>query len=192
MINGQDAQDKGSPFQHRFWQAFYDRAAALYDAVLDLGARLGIGSETTVRRQVIAALPIKPDEPVLDIGCGTAENRMFLDESHSYIGLDISRGMLRRAQAKCAQNLLSASFVQADAIALPFRRGVFASAVAMGVLQHVAQSGHALAEMRRVSVVTGEILIIDELRASNRLEHRIGMNSSLIIGDYFVWKANPI
>jgi len=184
------SQAGASPLRHRFWQAFYDRVAAFYDAVLDLGTRLGIGSETKVRRQMFAGLPARQDAPVLEIGCGTAENRVFLGDSQAYFGMDISRGMLLRAQAKCAQKHLSASFVQADAIALPFPREIFASAIAMGVLQHVAQPEHALAEMRRVSKVTGEVLVIDEQRAFSRLGNLMTMNSSRIIGDYFVWRAN--
>lgn len=179
-------------WRHRFWRAFYDRAAFAYDTVLRAGAALRLGSEDRIRREVIAALGLPGGCRVLEIGCGTAANRAYLAGNVRYLGVDISRGMLSRAQRACAAQGLAAQFVQADMAALPLRASCADIVLAMGALQHAADAQGAINEMRRVASPGAEHLIIDERRSQKRLlENRIGDNVLPVnIGEYFVlrWK----
>jgi SAM-dependent methyltransferase len=78
--------------------------------------------------------------PVLDVGCGDGELANHLPEG-SWVGVDRSREMLARAPQPS---------VQADATALPFADGSFASLALLYVLYHVAEPRAALLEARRV------------------------------------------
>lgn len=78
--------------------------------------------------------------PVLDVGCGEGELARHLP-SGAWMGLDSSAEMLGRAPQPV---------VRADATALPFDDGSFASAALLYVLYHLAEPARALAEVRRV------------------------------------------
>lgn len=178
---------KGSA-RRRFWRWFYDRTAFAYDATLRLADGLRVGSEERVRSQVIARLELAASARVLELGCGTASNRAYLAGPVDYIGLDISIGMLRRAQAKCKGLQLPASFVQADAQALPFQAEAGDLVVAMGALQHLAEPANAIRGMRRVVKRGGRVLVIDERRAQARVLRGEKHDNVLLstLGEYFI------
>jgi ubiquinone/menaquinone biosynthesis C-methylase UbiE len=78
----------------------YDRIASLiglFDRLLFLPPGL--------RRRAAARLKLKQGDRVLEIGCGTGRNFPFLREAvgpaGEIYGVDLSRGMLRRARALC-------------------------------------------------------------------------------------------
>lgn len=75
-------------------------------------------------RTVLARLPVRPGERVLDIGCGTGRLTAELAAAPEILvtGLDRSEAMLTEA---AAQSLARTSFVRGDAAALPFRAGSF-------------------------------------------------------------------
>ena len=175
------------PWQHRFWRAFYDYAAFAYDAVVQAGARLGLGSEERIRREVIGVLELPAGAPVLEVGCGTAANRAFLPTDIHYIGLDLSRGMLTRARRTCGHHNLSADFVQADSHSLPLAASCVEISLAMGVIQHSSEPERAIHEMERVTKSGGSQIIIDERRHQRRIQDGAsGYNSIRIYGEYFV------
>jgi ubiquinone/menaquinone biosynthesis C-methylase UbiE len=179
------------PPRHRFWRTFYDLVAFAYDAVLRAGAWLRIGSEERIRREVIGNLALAPGTRVIDLGCGTAGSRPYLNGTIRYVGLDLSRGMLARAQQKCAELQMPADFVQADASVLPFNRAVADMVLAMGVLQHVTHIDVALGEMNRLSKPAGSILIVDELRSQKRIMQKVTADYTVEkIGEYFVLRLS--
>jgi ubiquinone/menaquinone biosynthesis C-methylase UbiE len=158
--------------------------AFAYDGVLELADRLKLGSEGRVRREVIARLGSATSARVLDLGCGTCANRAHLPSDIYYVGVDLSRGMLRRAAAKFP----SAALVQADAGALPFAGDAFDLIVAMGVFQHVTPIGRAVEQLRRVSSNGSRILVADELHSRARISKEFRRDNVLLStkGDYFV------
>jgi ubiquinone/menaquinone biosynthesis C-methylase UbiE len=169
------------------WMRFYDGAAFGYDAALRFGAWLGLGSEAKVRTALLPNLA-KPGEVVLDVGCGTAESRAYFQNGVGYIGLDISRGMLRQAARKCARRGLPATLVQAGADQLPVASTAISAAVAMGVFQHLHQPKAALKELLRVAKPGGRIYLIDETRALSGITTRC-MGAALKRQDFCTYLA---
>ena len=94
----------------------YDRFAGLiglFDLLLFLPQHL--------RGRAVARLNLKPGERVLEIGCGTGRNFPFLREAvgptGTVYGVDLSSGMLRRAQERCQrEGWTNVELTQCDAI----------------------------------------------------------------------------
>lgn len=94
----------------------YDRIAGLiglFDRLLFLPPHL--------RRRAAAGLRLNPGGRVLEIGCGTGRNLPFLREavgaSGKVYGVDLSSGMLRRAQALCrGEQWENVELTQCDAL----------------------------------------------------------------------------
>jgi len=91
---------------------------------------------------------------ILDIGCGTGEQSLFLAKrGYQVVGVDISREMLARANesAKDAKLQDNLSLVIASAEALPFRDKSFEGLISIfGVFNHIPRAEHAFRETHRV------------------------------------------
>ena len=147
-----------------------------------------MGSEERIRREVIGAHMLTAGTRVLEIGCGTASNRLFLPADIHYVGMDISHNMLKAAQSKCDKAGLGAYFVQADAAALPFSKSFADLVLAMGVLQHVRIPRAAIRLIEAAAKRGARILIIDERRSQARIlaNDETTNNTLKLIGEYFV------
>lgn len=81
----------------------YQKGAHLYDLAAWLyylaGMRIGLW-----RRKVVEALDLRPGDTVVEIGCGTGLNFALLEQAVGsegrIIGVDITEGMLERAEAR--------------------------------------------------------------------------------------------
>jgi ubiquinone/menaquinone biosynthesis C-methylase UbiE len=105
---------------------------------------------------VAARLALAPGDVVLDVACGhgnfTADFARRVGPSGLVIGLDIAASMLARAVARVRHERLdNVLLVRGDALALPFRDGVFAHVNCSGGLHQMPDLGRALAEMARVA-----------------------------------------
>ncbi len=71
---------------------------------------------------------------VLDIGCGTGENTLFLCESgHSALGVDLAPAAIERARAKAAERNSTAEFLVFDALELQELGRTFDTIVDVGL-----------------------------------------------------------
>jgi ubiquinone/menaquinone biosynthesis C-methylase UbiE len=91
---------------------------------------------------------------ILDIGCGTGEQSLFLAKrGYHVVGVDISREMLKKANDSAKEGQLkdNPSFVIASAEALPFRDKSFEGLISIfGVFNHIPKAEHAFQETHRV------------------------------------------
>jgi arsenite methyltransferase len=119
------------------------------------------------RRTTLHALALRPGERVLDVGSGpgllVAEMAQAVGPAGHVTGLDVSDAMLALGQRRCVDlaGVGRASFVKADATALPFADGAFDVAVSTQVYEYVADVPTALAELYRVLRPGGRTLILD-------------------------------
>jgi demethylmenaquinone methyltransferase/2-methoxy-6-polyprenyl-1,4-benzoquinol methylase len=91
----------------------YDRLSRWYDWFT--------GSEKRFTETGLRLLDIRPGERVLEIGPGTGHALARLAESGAWVcGLDLSAGMLARAQWAVTKSGREAQFCQGDALTLPF------------------------------------------------------------------------
>jgi len=98
--------------------------------------------------EVLRHLTLKPDEIVLDVGCGTG---LLLEKIDGiYVGLDLSSSLLSSADRK-ARPLIDRHLLQGDAEFLPLRDGVFNVLLSFTLLQNLPAPKRALSELRRVS-----------------------------------------
>lgn len=98
----------------------------------------------------------KPDDVVLDDGCGTG---LLLHRLNAHlIGLDFSHKLLEEARSRL-RDKPGTHLVQADADHLPFRPSVYSLVFAVTLLQNASMPSLTLSEMRRVGRHDSQIVI---------------------------------
>jgi ubiquinone/menaquinone biosynthesis C-methylase UbiE len=137
--------------------ASYDSMARAYDWLIGNSVynRLVWGNWSKVYRDAAAdALKGAPDGPILDCGCGSL---VFTSDAYQNVAadrmilFDRSLEMMRRG----AKRLPKGTFLQGDALALPFADESFPLCLSWG-LAHIFGSGSGLfAELRRVTQTRG-------------------------------------
>lgn len=100
-----------------------------------------------------------PGASILDVGCGIGATVMFLRDRYALdaIGVDISARLIEEALVLRPDLPL----VQADAAELPFKDAVFDGVVAECSLSVAGDAGALLAEIGRVLVPGGRLLVSD-------------------------------
>lgn len=126
-----EASGDFNPFTDRGWQTLASRFAAV-------APEIGLS--------------------VLDVGCGTGRSRrIYVDRCSRYAGIDLSLGALRLARRR----FLDSSWLQGDALRLPFRDESFDVVAFSSVLHHIADRRRALAEAARVLRPGGLVFAFD-------------------------------
>ncbi|MDQ3680144.1 MAG: methyltransferase domain-containing protein [Actinomycetota bacterium] len=84
---------------------------------------------------LLRAVPIRPDQTIVDVGCGTGRSTRDLARmvpSGSVLGVDLSAKMLERARVFAnAEGLANATFEQVDAQVYPFPEAAFDLAISV-------------------------------------------------------------
>jgi demethylmenaquinone methyltransferase/2-methoxy-6-polyprenyl-1,4-benzoquinol methylase len=134
----------------------FDTIAGRYDL---LNRVVSLGLDRGWRRQCVEALELPAGSLVLDVACGTGDLCLQLSrQGFRPVGIDLSRGMLARAQARVAP---SEALVLGDALASPFREGSFDGAVSAFALRNVTDIAEMFAELARVVRPGGRIALLD-------------------------------
>ena len=104
-------------------------------------------------RRFTDAVPVRTDDHVLDVGCGTGSSTRDLARTASAgeaLGVDLSSAMLERAREAAARDgLTNVRFERADAQVHPFERGAFDLAVSTHGVMFFADPVAAFANIRR-------------------------------------------
>lgn len=131
--------------------------------------------EKVARRKagLAAALSISEGDLVLDVGTGTGEDLQQFAAAAGLtglgVGVEIVPGMA--AEAKRRAEGLNVVLVVADVRRLPFRSEVFDAVYGERVLQHVPGPQRAVAEMYRVLVERGRVLLFEPDQDLRALDH---------------------
>ena len=142
----------------------YRRYAAVYDRLF--GAVFEPGRLATV-----AAINTAPDQRILEVGVGTGLSLQHYRADASVHGVDISAEMLEKAREKVAMHGLTQvkGLLEMDAEAMSFADDSFDVVVGMYVASVVGDPARMLAEMRRVCVEGGDIVLVNHFASENRL-----------------------
>jgi ubiquinone/menaquinone biosynthesis C-methylase UbiE len=139
-----------------------DHVSDHYDAVRYARSTSVKYHEDTME-QLVELAP--PRGMVLDDGCGTGAFLEFAARRGTrvdrYVGIDVSRGMLRHAQRRLKQAGGDPLLVQADACRLPFAENTFDVVYARGMLHHLPDPAAGMQEIRRVLKPGGLAVVLD-------------------------------
>lgn len=112
-------------------------------------------------RETIARLPLRAEDRLLDIGCGTGALLHHLSACHPathLVGVDPVPEMLATARRKLAPAI---ALHEGWAAHLPFADAQFDVVVCCSMLHYVAEPVGALIEIRRVLRPSGQLVITD-------------------------------
>jgi ubiquinone/menaquinone biosynthesis C-methylase UbiE len=170
--------------QKRVWDqhaSSYDRQVAVFERVW-FGSRAWLGERASGR--------------VLEVAIGTGRNLPFYPPGTAITGIEISPAMLAIARQRAADVHPDADLREGDAEDLPFADGSFDSCVCALSLCTIPHPGRAIAEMKRVLVPGGRLLLLDHVgstwppvRAAQWLVEQV---TSRVAGEYFTRRQRPL
>ncbi len=103
------------------------------------------------------------DDPVLDCGCGTGENALYLaGRGHEVWGIDASRNAIRKAVAKADARSITARFLMVDARDLERLGQMFQTVIDCGLF-HVFSDEDRKRYVSSLAVVTkpgGKVVVL--------------------------------
>lgn len=147
----------------------YALIAPFYDGVLTAATR-------GARGRSLAALDDHVAGEVLIAGIGTGLDIPHLPPQHRYVGIDLTRAMLAKAQRRSVGKPIR--LVQGDVQRLPFPDQRFDAVVLHLILAVVPEPKACLAEAARVLKPGGHILVFDKfLKPGERALWKRAMNS---------------
>ena len=128
--------------------------AAHYDA---LYRKTGFGDAPRFYRWIADRADARPDEAVIDIGCGAGGAvAAFAERGVTAIGLDFSRVALTATRAA----IPPAPLVEGDGAQLPIATGTIDVLVNLGNLEHFRDLEGGVREMHRVLAPAGRALVL--------------------------------
>jgi len=127
---------------------------------------------------------------VLEVGIGTGLNLPLYPRDINLVGIDLSEGMLRKAQDKVQELRMGSVILKVmDASALDFGDGEFDATLATYVISAVPDPVAVLREMRRVTKPGGTIVILNHFRSQNPVMRRIE-DALAPVCAHLGWKTN--
>jgi phosphatidylethanolamine/phosphatidyl-N-methylethanolamine N-methyltransferase len=127
---------------------------------------------------------------ILEVGIGTGLNLPLYPRGIDLVGIDLSEGMLKKAQEKVEDLGMSNVILKVmDASALDFGDGEFDATLATYVISAVPDPVAVLREMRRVTKPGGTIVILNHFRSQNPLMRRVE-DALAPVCAHLGWKTN--
>lgn len=179
------ARETPNDKQRRVWDKSaptYDRQISFFDRIWFTGGRDWLTSRASGR--------------VLEVAVGTGLNLRRYEPGVELTGIDLSPAMLDLARARAARHGRAVELQQGDAAHLPFGDASFDSVVCCLALCSIPSPTAAVAEMWRVLVPGGRLLLLDHvastaapLRAAQWLFER---GSIRFAGEHFTRRQLPL
>jgi demethylmenaquinone methyltransferase/2-methoxy-6-polyprenyl-1,4-benzoquinol methylase len=145
-------------------RAMFDGIASRYDCMNRL---MSLGQDRIWRRRLVDLGQVVPGMRGLDLCCGTGDvARELARRGASVVGLDASEAMLAVAGARGGEGI---TWVQGDALAIPFSDDSFDVATIAFGNRNVTDLATLYAEMRRVVVPGGRVLSLEINRPASPL-----------------------
>jgi ubiquinone/menaquinone biosynthesis C-methylase UbiE len=147
-------------------RARYQRLAPMYD-------RMEAMSERRFHpwRQRLWSLVQGPR--VLEVGVGTGKNMPFWPHAAEMTAIDLTPGMLDKAQQRAAKLKIRADLRLGDVQALQFPDANFDTAVATFVFCSVPDPALGLRELKRVVKPGGQVILLEHMRSPNEVIGKI-------------------
>lgn len=118
------------------WSGLYDRTAGARSWAIWQSL---VASRARHRKALsLSLLNVQAGDVLVDVGCGGGYYGLDITTAVDavYVGLDIAWPMLKRAQRVFHRDGASGSFVNADAVALPFRSESVKKVIIVGVINY--------------------------------------------------------
>ena len=134
---------------------------------------MNIGHKS-IYRNVAKVLEPKPEDDLLDVGCGNGYFlKKYASHVHSIAGLDLSELCVKMAKEKHRDRIKAgtAEFVQGEASQLPWEDNKFSVVTTMGSFVGFSQPLESLKEMRRVLRPGGRAVVSVEWNVEDGLDH---------------------
>ena len=121
------------------------------------------------RREAVRIANDRPGQQILEVGVGTGLSLPFFRKDARITGIDVSTAMLDKARRRVARHKLSQveALVEMDAENLSFPDDSFDSVIALYVASVVPDPARFAAEMRRVCIPGGTIVIVNHFTSEN-------------------------
>ena len=145
-------------------RAMFDRIARVYDRMNSV-MTAGLHHRWRARAAELAA--VGPGDRALDVACGTGDLALALASrvapGGEVVACDFSEPMLElaRAKAAAADPAADVRFEWANALALPYEDGAFATATVGVGARNFADLEQGLREMRRVVRPGGTVVVLE-------------------------------
>jgi len=145
----------------------YDANASFYNKGMDWLFASFYEKEKNVRDKLVSLLELKPSHRVLNVGCGTGSDSIYIlrklhNPKGKLINLDLSLGLLKIARKKLGPANRKNEFVRANASYLPFKDATFDSVFHFGGINVFSEKKRSIDEMCRVVRPGGRVVIGDE------------------------------
>ena len=127
----------------------YDKQIAFFEKIQFAGGRQWLGARARGR--------------VLEVAIGTGLNLPCYPAEATITGIELSSAMLAIARQRAADLRLDADLREGDAEQLPFDNASFDTVVCALALCTIPRPAAAIAEMRRVLIPGGHLLLLDHI-----------------------------
>ena len=168
MKSSSDRSRSGNEVPESSVAAMFDSIAPVYDRMNTL---MTVGMDGRWRRAAVKAARLEPGQSAVDVACGTgklsAELARAIGPIGRVVGVDLAPAMLEEARRVCA-DLVQVTFVEGNALALPFEDATFEAATIAFGLRNLADFERGFREMARVVKPGGRVVCLELSRMRPR------------------------